>query len=249
MLRKAALEKSEEYKQKIALGGALYKILGEGVIEEESFTPNWKEALDVYMRQGHDIDCENVFLKPWQTELLKCIKDPTDRHVIWIVGEACGEGKTFFQKYVRSLFGRRRVVAGGINIKSNSASICHALSKRPLSTTDIFLFNIGKSQRKFEEVNYELMEDLKDGDAFASKYSSQELKIKVPNVVMVFSNNAPNTEELATDRWKVFFIENNELVNKQVLENDPGMSGSYLKKKKKVMNNRQSDSDSDCSPY
>ena len=77
VLRKAALEKSEEYKQKIALGGALYKILGEGVVEEESFTTNWKEALDVYMRQGHDIDCENVFLKPWQTELLKCINDPT----------------------------------------------------------------------------------------------------------------------------------------------------------------------------
>ena len=70
------------------------------------------------MKQGHDIDCENVVLKPWQT-LLKCIKDPTNRHVIWIVGEACGAGKTFLQKYVRSLFGRRRDVAGGIHIKSN----------------------------------------------------------------------------------------------------------------------------------
>ena len=61
-------------------------------------------------------------------------------------GEACWEGKTFFQKYVRSLFGRRKVVAGGMNIKSNSASIYHALSTIPLSTTDIFIFNIGKSQ-------------------------------------------------------------------------------------------------------
>ena len=92
-------------------------------------------------------------------------------------------------------------------------------------------------------MNYELTEDLKD--AFASKYNSQELKIKAPNVVMVFSNNAPNTEELATDRWKVFFIENNELVESQVLENGPGISCSYLKKKKKVRNNRQSYSDND----
>ena len=67
------------------------------------------------------------------------------------------------------MFGRRRVVAGGINIKSSSANICHALSKRPLSTTDIFLFNIEKSKKKFEEVYYEVLEDLKDGDAFASK--------------------------------------------------------------------------------
>ena len=210
-LEKAALEKHEEYLQKIAFGEALYKILGKGVVTEESFPSDWKDALDLYMKQGNEIDCEHVVLKPWQTELLEWIKSPSDRHVIWVVGAACGEGKTFFQKYVRSKFSRRRVVAGGINIKSNSASICHALSKRPLSTTDIFLFNIGKSLRKFEEVNYELLEDLKDGDAFASKYNSQELKIKVPNVVMVFSNNEPNTRELASDRWKVFQIVNNQL--------------------------------------
>ena len=33
------------------------------------------------MKQGHDVDCENSFLKPWYTELLKFIKDPTDGHV------------------------------------------------------------------------------------------------------------------------------------------------------------------------
>ena len=29
--------------------------------------------------------------------------------------------------------------------------------QRPLATTDIFLFNIGKSKTKYEEVNYELL--------------------------------------------------------------------------------------------
>ena len=66
---------------------------------------------------------------------------------------------------------------------------------------------------------------------------------------MRYTQNSPHTEELATDRRKVFFIENNELVESQLLENGPGKRCSYLKKKKKVMNNRQSDSDSDCSPY
>ena len=242
-LEKAALEMHEEYQQKIALGAALYKILGKGVVTEESFPNDWKEALDLYMKQGHEIDCENVVLKAWQTELLKWINNPTDRHVLWVVGKACGEGKTFFQKYVRSLFGRRRVVAGGINIKCNSASICHALTKRPLSTTDIFLFNIGKSKKKFEDVNYELLEDLKDGDAFASKYNSQELKIKVPNVVVVFSNEYPNTRELARDRWKVFSIVSDELVEKQVKEN--GQSDAFLTKKKRVLKTSDCDSDSD----
>ena len=245
-LEKAALEKHEMYLQKIELGKELYKILGKGVVTEESFPCDWKDALDLYRKQGNEIDCENVILKPWQTELLQWIKSPSDRRVIWIVGAACGEGKTFFQKYVRSMFGRRRVVAGGINIKSSSANICHALSKRPLSTTDIFLFNIGKSKKKFEEVNYEVLEDLKDGDAFASKYNSQELKIKVPNVVMVFSNNEPNTQELATDRWKVFQIVNGQL---EEIEVDQDRSTNLAKKntnsKKKSIYRYNSDSDSD----
>ena len=244
-LEKAALQKQEEYLQKIDLGKDLYKILDKGVVTEEAFPGDWKDALHLYMKQGNEIDCEHVVLKPWQRELLQWIKSPSDRHIIWVVGAACGEGKTFFQKYVRSMFGRRRVVAGGINIKSSSANICHALSKRPLSTTDI-MFNIGKSMKKFEEVNYEVLEDLKDGDAFASKYNSQQLKIKVPNVVMVFSNNVPNTRELATDRWKVFQIENDQLEEIGVDQ------VKYTNLTKKKVQDRFStkkfkyDSDSDC---
>ena len=52
----------------------MYKLLGKGVVAEESFTPDWKESLDVYMKQWHEIDCESVVLKSCQTELLKCIK-------------------------------------------------------------------------------------------------------------------------------------------------------------------------------
>ena len=72
-----------------------------------------------------------------------------------------------------------------MNIKVNTASLSHALQKRPLSTTDIFMFNIGKSRNKYEEVNYELLEQIKDGRVFASKYNSQELKFKTPNTAVV----------------------------------------------------------------
>ena len=126
---------------------------------------------------------------------------------------------------------------------SNVIPQVYALSKRPLSTTDIFLFNIGKSKKKFEDVNYELLEDLKDGDAFASKYNSQELKIRVPNVVVVFSNEYPNTKELARDRWKVFSIEIDELVERQVMK--IGQSDTFLTKKKKVFKTSECNSDSD----
>ena len=244
-VRKVILKTTEEYKNKIALGKTVYNVLGEGEGEEEALPNDMKRALELYIKQGNDFIYKGVELKPWQRELMEQINSPSDRHIIWVVGAACGEGKTFFQKYVRSMFGIRRVVSG-INIKSSSANICHALSKQSLATADIFLFNIGKSMKKFEEVNYEVLEDLKDGDAFASKYNSQQLKIKVPNVVMVFSNNVPNTRELATDRWKVFQIENDQLEEIGVDQ------VKYTNLTKKKVQDRFStkkfkyDSDSDC---
>ena len=240
----AALKINKEYEEEVKLGKALYKILNKGVVQEESFPPEWQKALDLYLKQGHQIDPETVVLKPWQMELMKHIDNPSDRKILWVQGEKCGEGKTWFQKYVQSLLGRRRVVAGGINIHSNSASIAHALSKRPLATTDIFLFNIGKAQNREQEVNYSFIEDLKDGNVFASKYDSKELMIKVPNIVMVFSNSTPDVEELARDRWEIFSIENDELVKRQISKSCPPVVLTS-NKKKKYPQDSDNDSDSD----
>ena len=44
-----------------------------------------------------------------------------------------------------------------MDIKAKNSSICHALGKRPLTTTDIFLFNVGKANT-MDEVNYEVLE-------------------------------------------------------------------------------------------
>ena len=94
-------------------------------------------------------------------------------------------------------------------------------------------------------------EKQKDGNVFASKYDSKELMIKVPNVVIVFSNNTPSIKELAKDRWKIFSIENDELVDRQISQSWPpvvqtsnGKQGNRIKKKKKK-NKCPWDSDND----
>ena len=239
-LEKYLLEKTEEHKSAIKLGKEVYRILAKGEVLEAALPRDMKEALELYMMQGNNFIGENAELKPWQSALMKVIKNPTDRHIIWVVGKACGEGKSWFQKYLKSLFGTRRVVYG-INIKANTPSICHVLSKQSLATADIFLFNIGKSKRSNDQVNYEVLEDLKDGDAFASKYNSQQLKIKVPNIVMVFSNTAPDFEELAEDRWRIFYIENEQLEEKEVVKNGPMYYSTIPKKKVKPSNTDDED--------
>ena len=232
--RKALTKLEYEYQGKIVQGKKIYKMLGEGVVSYQALTRDMKEVVDLYMENQADFrDVGNVELKPWQESLLEYVQQPCDREIFWIVGKEGNEGKNWFQKYVKSWLGARRVVTG-IDIKANSASIFQALRKCPIVTADIFLFNIGKSMKKFDQINYDALEKMKDGEAFASKYDSQQLKIRVPNVVMVFSNSPPDVKELAKVRFRVFHINNNQLQKKNIVEiKDP------KEKKEKV------DSDSD----
>ena len=230
-MEKYLLEKEEEFQNLIEKGKEVYEILGKGKVSEASLPKNMKEALNMYVMQDETFDNKDAELKPWQAELLEEINNPTDRKIIWVVGKSCGEGKSWLQKYIRSKFGVRRVVSG-ISIKSATPSIYYCLMKQPLSTADIFLFNIGKAKRVGEAVNYEVLEDLKDGAAFSSKYKSKQLKIKIPNVVIVFSNEKPDTKQLAMDRWKLFYIENDFLVEKQVVKNGD-YNNSIIPKRKK----------------
>ena len=210
-LRKILVTKSRKYDEKIVLGKRIYKIIGEEHIKQESLDAVYKEALDLFIKQKQCIDHQNVILRPWQEHLLKYIEIPTGRQVIWVQGAKGCEGKSWFQEFIESRFGWNRVVSG-MDIKTKNTSICHILRKQPLTTTDIFLFNVGKA-KAFEDVNYEMLEKIKDGKLLASKYDSMELRLKSPNVVVVFSNDKPEVRQLALDRWLIFVIKNNELLD------------------------------------
>ena len=235
--RKALIKLENEYQEKIVQGKKIYKMLGEGVVSYQALTRDMKEEVDLYMENQENFrDIGNIELKPWQESLLEYVQQPCDREIFWVVGKEGNEGKSWFQKYVKSWLGARRVVTG-IDIKANNASIFQALRKCPIITADIFLFNIGKSMKKFDRINYDALEKMKDGEAFASKYDSQQLKIRVPNVVMVFSNSPPDVKELAKVRFRVFDINNNQLQKKNRVE---------IKNTKEKKENVDSDSDN-CS--
>ena len=52
-----------------------------------------------------------------------------------------------------------------------------------------------------------MLESIKDGELT----DSQRIKVNTPNIFMVFNNDGPNTSRLAKDRWKLFFIENDQI--------------------------------------
>ena len=189
--------------QKLKLGEHVHGILLNGNVEPMSLTKNYREALELYECYNSDVQITST-LRPWQQTLLAILDVPTEREIIWVVGEVGGEGKTWFQKYVEQYFGTRRVFRSSV---ANGPSLLHTISKRMLACVDIFLINIPKSF-SVSFVPYNVLEEIKDGRAISSKYDSKTMTFRTPNILVVFSNKLPRKEYVSKDRWKILTIDN-----------------------------------------
>ena len=190
---------NQQYMNKIELGRTVASIIDEENMHEQSLSTENQEALRLFRRQQPRFDISYVQLRSWQQDLTKYFQSPTERKVIWIRGNTGNEGKSWFQNYVQSLFGVERVCRLDLRIKH--ANTCNVLKKRALGTIDIFLFNDSRSVSG-EDLNlYTILENLKDGEATASKYDNDTIRFKTPNTVMVFSNHYPDLKKLLKDRW------------------------------------------------
>ena len=105
------------------------------------------------------------------------------------------------QRYIEAFYGLRSVFCADLRIKH--ANMCNILKKRTLASLDIFLFNDARSVIGGDIEMYRVLEDIKDGQATTSKYNHDNIRFKVLNVVMVFSNGYPDTKKLSRDRWLI----------------------------------------------
>ena len=192
------------FEEKIRLGEQIHRILLDGDVEPMSLPKSDREALELYESYNTDVQTTST-LRPWQKTLLEMLDTPTEREIIWVVGEVGGEGKTWFQKYIEQYSGTRRVFRSSI---SNGPSLLHTLSKRMLACIDIFLINVPKSFG-VGFVPYNVLEEIKDGRAISSKYDSKTMTFRTPNILVVFSNKQPRKENVSNDRWKILTIDKN----------------------------------------
>ena len=77
----------------------------------------------------------------------------------WIKGMCGNEGKSWLQSYAQSMYWFARTVH--LDFKSKANDIYLALSKRPLTTTDIFMFNDGRSSSEDTKPCHALLEGIK----------------------------------------------------------------------------------------
>ena len=114
------------------------------------------------------------------------------------------EGKSFFQSYVESWFGYAHVARS--DLRNRPGDALHALAKRPLTSTDVFLFNLTRAKENDDAVSYSVIESIKDGYATTTKYNSTVIRFKTLNVVAVFANELPDFSQLSLDRWTCYVI-------------------------------------------
>ena len=65
-----------------------------------------------------------------------------------------------------------------LDLKIKTANVLHVLTKQPLSTKDIFLFNEPRAT-SHELYNYSILESIKDGNAVSSKYNNDVMRFKI----------------------------------------------------------------------
>ena len=81
------MKDDQTYTGKIERGRAIWKILEQGSVREDSFSKDNREALKIYRKNTPMRNLSNAELRIWQQQLLDNISAPSDREVIWVWGQ------------------------------------------------------------------------------------------------------------------------------------------------------------------
>ena len=95
-----------EYHRKLDLGRKIKRIVEENNIPLQSLN---KEKMDALKLFEEYVDVKYVEWRPWQKKMLEYLHNPTQKKVIWVVGEKGNEGKTFFQDQIQDRYGLEKV--------------------------------------------------------------------------------------------------------------------------------------------
>lgn len=132
-------------------------------------------------------------LMPWQEELNNRLKQPPDkRHVIFIVDRVGNKGKSWFARYFCGLHDNAQIIVPG-----KKADMAYVVREDART----FFLDCPRSKQG-EFIQYDFLEELKNGYLFSSKYESRCKTFPVPHVV-VMMNEHPDEEKLSADRYSI----------------------------------------------
>jgi hypothetical protein len=137
-------------------------------------------------------------LREWQSRLYHDLEQPANpRHIIFVVDIQGNKGKSWFADYVEYLKPEKSQVLN----PGKKADMCLALRE------DISILIIDAPRSKQGEyIQYDFLEDVKNGRVFSGKYESG-MKYLGPCHVVVMMNEQPDMEKLSSDRYYIYNLE------------------------------------------
>jgi len=132
-------------------------------------------------------------LRPWQAQLNTQLNLPADDRTVRFVVDITGNnGKTWFAHYYAQLHDDVQVIQPGRKV-----DMAYAL----LQTIRVLFVDAPRSKQG-EYLQYDLLEQVKDGHVFSSKYESRMKTFGKVHVV-VLMNEEPDMTKLSADRYEI----------------------------------------------
>lgn len=178
-------------------------VKGKEVLRTYCMKPTSRQAgpwADHRIYLGQDLPTKSQ-LYPWQRSLLRAIEsEPDDRSIFWVIGQAGNQGKTKFAKYLAH---HHKVPFGAYG---KAGDLLNLVSKK--QGAHAYVFDLTRCKpADFGMVDlYATLESIKNGMFINLKYSTEEV-IMMPPHVLVFSNHEPDIARLSADRWCIWEVE------------------------------------------
>jgi hypothetical protein len=145
-------------------------------------------------------EAKSIVWKPWQQYVVEHLKAPIDSRCILVILDKTGNaGKTFLMSKWKIL--NEENVCNLNNGKTGD--LMHILSKKVLC--DTILVNLPRSLLG-GRINYQALEQAKDGEFISTKYDGEERSIG-PTRMVIFTNEPLNWDALSKDRWLILTIQ------------------------------------------
>lgn len=135
---------------------------------------------------------ENYVLRRWQARIIKRLEQQDDRKILWVWEEDGNVGKSNLADYLDVVKGAFLITNG------KNSDISYAYDGQ-----EIVVFDYARTQCDY--INYQVIEDLKNGRIFSSKYESKMKRFLKPKIIC-FANYPPQTSTMSSDRWDIVNI-------------------------------------------
>lgn len=136
-------------------------------------------------------------LRPWQTRMVEKLEEEPDRRkIVFVVDETGNSGKTWFAHWYVKKIGD----VGQVMLPAKKSDMAYAL-KQNIKV----LFLDAPRSKQGEYIQYDFLEDLKNGYVFSPKYESRA-KTFNPMHVVVLMNEQPDRNKLSADRYDVMTL-------------------------------------------